>query len=237
MFRFKQFNILQDRCGMKISSTATLFGAWVNIGEAATVLDIGTGTGLLSLMVAQRSTAQIDAIEIEPEAAAQADINFQNSPWWARLRLIHADICEMELSTFPHSSYEVILCNPPFFKGQWETQEAKRRLARHTETLDSRFLAAFSGKMLSASGVVFLLIDIRSKADYLSAFQEKGFLPCTIIEIKDKRPSDSTICLILAFRRQESSTPCEEGVLYLTGETQRFSEKAAELLSPYLIVL
>src|SRR5262245_3491214 len=120
-FQFKQFTIHQDRCAMKVTTDSCLFGAWVASRESAArsspgtrrrILDIGGGTGLLALMLAQRTNAFIDSIEIDKDAFQQAEENVKASPWSDRISLYHGDAREF---SFQHK-YQTIICNPPFYE-------------------------------------------------------------------------------------------------------------------------
>src|SRR5262245_58656662 len=137
-FQFKQFVIHQEHCAMKVTTDGCLFGAWVaasKAGNAAAgkhVLDIGTGTGLLSLMYAQKHPhAQIDAIEIDEAAAQQAADNFAASPWQKRLQLIHSDIKDYR----PSHPYDTIISNPPFYENQLSSGNAKKNMAHHSSSI------------------------------------------------------------------------------------------------------
>ena len=132
-FQFRQFIIHQDRCAMKVTTDACLFGAWVanqikNTGsEFSTALDIGTGTGLLSLMVSQKNDLKIDTIEIEDDAFEQLKENIADSPWKDRINLFHNDVRNFIFN----QQYDVIFSNPPFYENELKSDDAKRNLALH----------------------------------------------------------------------------------------------------------
>ena len=138
-FKFKQFTIDQDQCAMKVCTDSCLFGAWVaeyleqEKNSLKTILDIGTGTGLLSLMLAQKTTANIDAVEIEEAASLQASNNFLASPWNNRLQVYHAPI-QLFKPIHP-KSYVFIICNPPFYENNLKTDNQLKNLALHSEAL------------------------------------------------------------------------------------------------------
>ena len=142
-FQFKQFIIHQDRCAMKVTTDSCLFGAWVAaavrsqdpiaIGSGVrSLLDIGAGTGLLSLMIAQKNNISIDAIEIDKDAFLQASENIAASPWSERIKISHADI--KYFNPLP-AKYDIIVSNPPFYENEWQSESLQRNTAHHSSEL------------------------------------------------------------------------------------------------------
>jgi tRNA1Val (adenine37-N6)-methyltransferase len=158
-FEFKQFKILQDRCAMKVGTDGVLLGAWAALPVQGGVLDIGTGTGLIALMMAQRNAQiRIDAIEIDLEAARQAAGNVAESPWASRIRVEHCSFQNF-LETAP-CRYDLIISNPPFFSFSVKAGNDKRTLARHTETLSFDTMLAGSMQLLSPGGTLALILPV-----------------------------------------------------------------------------
>jgi len=153
-FLFKQFAINQDQCAMKVGTDGILLGAWVNVPENAQILDIGTGTGLLALMLAQRSQTspitKIDAVEIDDAAYRQAQDNIQNSPWGDRIKIYHTRI-QVFAVTCPHQ-YDLIISNPPFFEKAYKASEPSRTLARHSDSLLQTDLLDIASRLLKRDG-------------------------------------------------------------------------------------
>ncbi|KQS33738.1 tRNA1(Val) (adenine(37)-N6)-methyltransferase [Dyadobacter sp. Leaf189] len=156
-FQFKQFTVQQDQCAMKVCTDACVLGAWVDVENADRILDIGSGTGLLSLMVAQRNTyAAIDAVEIEAEAFYQAGENVENSPFNGRITLFHAAIQDF---TSEHL-YDLIITNPPFFQSDLRSPAGKVNLAHHAEALDFVSLLASIKRLLAPEGRFVILLPV-----------------------------------------------------------------------------
>ncbi len=155
IFKFKQFEIDQELTAMKVGTDGVLLGAWADLGKALNILDVGTGTGLIALMCAQRhNTAKIDAVEIDPAAARQASENFKNSNWHRRLNLIHTDFNRF----IPGKKYDVIISNPPYFDEQSGYSNKQRNLARHSSNLSLKSLIHRSKKMLNKTGNIQLVL-------------------------------------------------------------------------------
>src|SRR5690349_21731423 len=133
-FRFRQFSVADDRCSMKVGTDAVLLAAWAHLDKAARVLDIGTGSGVIALIAAQRTPDHclIDAVEIQDADCEQATANVADSPWSKRVSIIHTDIQHFH----PASLYDVILCNPPYFINSLRPPAPGRTTARHTVSLD-----------------------------------------------------------------------------------------------------
>lgn len=153
MFTFKQFAIEQDRCAMKIGTDGVLLGAWAPIdNHPFSILDIGTGTGIIALMLAQRSAAQqIDALEIDEAAYEQATDNFENSPWNDRLFCFHAGLDEFIEE--PEEEYDLIVSNPPFYSEDYKTENESRDLARFQDAMPFEQLLEAADLLLSEHGI------------------------------------------------------------------------------------
>lgn len=150
-FYFKQFVILQDKCAMKVGTDGILLGAWANISDNSQILDIGTGTGLLALMMAQRSPlSNIDAVEIEEEAYGQAKENIEKSPWCDRINIFHAPI--QDFANNCSKQYDLIISNPPFFEKASKSSQKSRNLARHSDSLSQTDILQMASLLLKPTG-------------------------------------------------------------------------------------
>lgn len=166
-FCFKQFAIAQDNASMKVGTDGVLLGAWCNCTDAQKVLDIGTGTGLLALMVAQRSAAQIAAVEIEELACLDAVNNIENSPWANRIELFNLSVQEFTETTTER--FDFIISNPPFFSNSLKAPDAARTLARHNDSLPAAELFACCAQLLTNNGIVAIIIPTNLYDEYLAA--------------------------------------------------------------------
>ena len=181
-FRFKQFSVNQELAAMKVGTDGVLLGAWATHFAPRRILDIGTGTGLIALMLAQRFTnAHIDAIEIDENAAKQAIFNVENSPWNDRISVIYADY--LEFSKSKKTEYDLIVTNPPFFSNSLKNNTQQRTLARHDESLPLTKMLAQVAKNLAPNGLFSIVLPF-DKREFLLQIAENQFLfPIRLVEI------------------------------------------------------
>ncbi|MEG2277250.1 MAG: methyltransferase [Odoribacter sp.] len=169
MFQFKQFTIQQDRTPMKVGTDGVLLGAWADLEKADRLLDVGTGTGLIALMSAQRNpTVVVDALEIESNACRQAQENIQESEWAQRIQVIPVAL----QAYFPAYQYDCIVCNPPFFINSTKPPDNGRTLARHCDTLSHQELVEHAARLLKPTGC-FCVILPPSEADQMIRLANK----------------------------------------------------------------
>ncbi len=168
VFKFKQFTVNQDRCAMKIGTDGVLLGAWTPlINNPYNILDIGAGTGIVALMLAQRSNAeQIDAIEIDDAAFEQATDNFEASPWNDRLFCFHAGLDEFMEE--PEDEYDLIVSNPPFYTENYKTENKQRDLARFEDALPFEDLVEAADLLLSEQGIFAVIIPYKEEDRFLA---------------------------------------------------------------------
>jgi len=160
-FQFKQFRIIQERSAMKVGMDGVLLGAWVNASGAERILDIGTGTGLIALMMAQKNNfAQIDAIEVDSEAFSEAVQNIQQSPWSERI--LTKLYSFQEFSEQTNLKYDLIVSNPPFFTNGIKAPVENRAQARHSDSLPLDVLISGAAGLLCENGLIALILPIES---------------------------------------------------------------------------
>ena len=202
MFQFKQFTIQQNQTAMKVGTDGVLLGAWAPIEHHPnTILDIGTGTGLIALMLAQRTSAeQIDAIEIDENAYEQAVDNFENSPWGDRLFCFHAGLDEFVEE--PEDEYDLIVSNPPFYAEDYKTENKQRDLARFQDALPFEDLVEAADLLLSENGIFAVIIPFKEETRFIDLCAETELFPVKVTRVKGT-PNSETKRSLLAFKRYE----------------------------------
>lgn len=174
-FRFKQFAVEQNRCAMKVGTDGILLGAWAQAEQSERILDIGTGTGLIALILAQRfPNAMIDAVELEKNAAEQAAKNFSASPWRDRLSLHHQSIQSFTASGLHDNAYSLIVSNPPWFADSLKSKEISRNLARHTDSLSSDDLLNSVRILLGDSGRFAVVLPFGDLTPFILSASERN---------------------------------------------------------------
>ena len=171
-FKFKQFTVHQDKCAMKVGTDGVLIGAWANCENIESVLDIGTGTGLIALMIAQRSNAQIDAIEIDEIACEQARENVIKSPWETQINIIHKSLQNFLKSTI--SKYDLIVSNPPYFQNSLYAPDEKRTDARHNSNLEFEDIIQAALELLKDTGTLSIILPYLEGTMFILKAAEKG---------------------------------------------------------------
>lgn len=202
-FRFKQFEIAQDRCAMKVGTDGVLLGAWASGGSH--ILDIGSGTGLISLMMAQRfPVAQVVGIDMDEDACGQAKENVERSPFAERVSIRHCRLQDFQGPDSVTSSvgdgdacgeenglFDAIVSNPPFFVNSMKNPDSKRSMARHTDTLPFRELWSGVKRLLSENGVFSVVLPAEVKEDFIADGCISGFYlirQCAVKTVERKQP-------------------------------------------------
>lgn len=155
-FRFKQFEVRQEKCAVKINTDGVLLGAWADVSAAKQILDIGTGTGVIALMMAQRCDAEIHAIDIDEGAYNQAKENFEQSVWAERLSAFHTSLQQFNSAAV----YDVIISNPPYFIDDMKTANHRRNVAKHSVMLSYEELLAGISRLLSQQGKALVVLPV-----------------------------------------------------------------------------
>lgn len=234
-FKFKQFSIEQDRCAMKIGTDGVLLGAWTPVDVSVTsILDIGTGTGIIALMLAQRSYAHlIDALEIDEDAYEQAVDNFENSPWGDRLFCYHAAFDEF-VEEMQEEEYDLIVSNPPFYNSEAAAEATNRETARFQEALPFEELLAGVVQLLSETGKFSVIIPKEEENKFLQVAASEGLFPERITYVKGTASAKiKRSLLLLSFHK----TNTEIDTLILEESRHRYTNEYKEMVKDFYLKL
>lgn len=232
MFRFKQFAVIQENSAMKVCTDSCLFGALIRSEQPVHALDIGTGTGLLSLMLAQRYPALvIDAVEIDRGSATDAEYNFRNSSFGDRIQLHGCSIQDFAKET--RQTYDLIFCNPPFYENRLKSPDKLKNIAHHAAELSFRELATISARLLSDTGVVWILLPPFEMAKFTTeaATARLGMADRYVIRQKAGKPVFREVA---SFSRQASGNPVSREIIIY--ENDKYSSIFAALLRDYYLI-
>jgi tRNA1Val (adenine37-N6)-methyltransferase len=182
-FRFKKFTVFQDKCSMKVCTDACVLGAWADVENASQILDIGTGTGLLSLMVAQRNpSAHIDALELDEAAFEQATLNVGDSIFANQISVLQGAVQEFETD----SPYDSIVVNPPFFQSDLRSPDQGINRAHHAQDLTFDELIIAVGRLLSPAGCWTVLLPLDESKELYNKAQKAGWKPIRTLTLMHK---------------------------------------------------
>lgn len=180
-FHFKQFSMHHHRSTMKIGTDAVLLAVWISISNKESVLDIGTGSGIIPLILAQRGAKKIDAVEIDHDSAEEAQENFAASDWNNQLKVYNIDIKQFAKEST--EKYDLVISNPPFFTSSFKTNEAKRNLARHTDTLNFEELICCAKQLMKNDGRFAVVLPLPESIRFLKIAEKEGFFIQKTMEI------------------------------------------------------
>ena len=231
-FKFKQFSVQQDRCAMKIGTDAVLLGAWTSLqNKPHSILDIGTGTGVLALMLAQRSQADlIDALEIDDAAYEQCVDNFENSPWSDRLFCYHASLAVFTEEI--EDQYDLIISNPPFYSENYKAQNEQRDLARHTDAMPFEHLFESASKLLSEKGIFSVIVPFSEENRIINFAQKFNLFPIRILNVRGN-PSSKTVRSLMEFSFQKNDISTHE--LIIENERHNYSQDYVSLTKDFYL--
>jgi tRNA1Val (adenine37-N6)-methyltransferase len=171
-FEFKHFKVHQDKCAMKVGTDGVLLGAWVRARGPLRILDIGTGTGLIALMLAQKTTGLIDAVELDQDAYNQASENFSASKWSDRIKCYYQSI--QEYTQGCEVKYDLVVSNPPFFNSGTQSSDIKRANARHESKLTIAELVEMAASLLSEKGNFAIILPFELRKTLITQMSING---------------------------------------------------------------
>jgi tRNA1Val (adenine37-N6)-methyltransferase len=230
-FTFKQFTINQDRCAMKVCTDACILGASTDVENVNKILDIGTGTGLLSLMLAQRSEAKIDAVEIDEDAYNQSLANIAESKFKNQVMVFNTDI----KSFFPENNYDLIISNPPFYQQSLKSPDAQTNKALHAVTLTLEELIIAVIRLLKSNGKFTVLLPPFEIEKLIDIAQKKGLYLSKKMLIRHDE-SKPIFRVIANFSNLQVADYQEENLLIYEKNGKTYSEKFRTLLKDYYLI-
>ena len=229
IFRFKQFSISHTKSSMKIGTDAILLGSWTDVANTNTILDIGTGCGIIALMLAQRSRAKVDAIDIDESSVEEASANFNSSPWNNRLRAIHSSLQDFQEKA--NTRYDLIVSNPPYFQNSLLPATEKLKLAKHNTTLSYGELIQSSEKLLNHHGRLAVILPYGS-AEHLINKAEKAKLFLSGQLAIYPSPVKAAKRMILVFGHTKIDKIISSGLI-LRNENEEFTEGYKQLTGDF----
>lgn len=232
-FSFKQFTVFHHLCAMKVGIDGVLLGAWASIGNADSILDIGTGTGLIALMLAQRSNSLIQVIDIDKNAVLQAIENVSNSPWSNRIGI--SEIALQEFAKTTVDRFDLIVSNPPYFINSTKTPNENRTTARHTDSLSHEELIENAILLLKPTGKICIILPVNEGLQCIEFALDKGLF-CTKQCIVYPKPNATAKRLLLEFSLQ--SNPKIESEMAIEGEQRhQYSPEFTALAKDFYLKL
>ena len=209
-FSFKQFTIYHDRCAMKVGTDGVLLGAWAAVDPCESALDVGTGTGLIAIMLAQRSGARITAIDVDEVAVEQAKENVARTPWNERIEVVLQDVTQYA----PDKRFDVVVSNPPYFIDSLQCPDSRRTTARHSDGLTIESLFSQVEKLLAEKGRFSLILPAEQLPLCVEAAQRNGLYLSRYTAVIT-RPGLAPKRALMEFQREKVDTLTDELVVEL----------------------
>jgi tRNA1Val (adenine37-N6)-methyltransferase len=229
-FNFKQFTIYQDKCAFKVGTDGVLLGVCTDVSDAKNILDIGTGTGLIALMLAQRCEASITAIEPDHNSFEQACINIGQSKWKERIKVVNARLQDFDPGNL---KFDLIVTNPPYFTGSLKNPDPGKATARHNDTLKSNELLKGAERLMTEGGRLQVIMPYVEGNIFIAEAQEYGLYCNNILKIKPL-PTSEIRRLILTFSRQKQKVS-EKFLTIEHGKRHEFTEEYKNLTKDFYL--
>jgi tRNA1Val (adenine37-N6)-methyltransferase len=234
-FQFKQFIVHQAQSALKVSTDSCLFGAWTashlqKSKPVESILDIGTGTGLLLLMLAQTTIAKLDGIELDAPSFREAQENCNKSPWNERISLLEGDV-----KIFPFDKvYDFIICNPPFFEGDLKGKKLASNRARHDTSLLLEEFLQIASRLLTVNGQLAVLLPFHRTDFFLRAAAEHSLYPVEMVYVKQSEQHSFFRTMLVL---QRNGVPVKPEILSIKDNANFYTEAFCNLLKPYYLHL
>ena len=230
-FQFKKFKIVQDGCAMKVGTDGCLLGGWFDCSQSRNILDVGSGSGLIAIMAAQRCNATVTGVEIDSDAAIQAIENVNNSPWSDRIRIINEDL----LSYTTAERFDTIVSNPPYFVNSLKCDNDARTTARHSDTLSNNEFFRKCKELLTEEGKISIIIPSDISTDWQEVAKSNGFHTSRITHIKTT-PDKMAKRVLIEFSTCKLQEMFEE-TLILEKKRGVYSDEAQNILKDFYLKL
>jgi len=231
-FDFKQFSIKQDKCAMKVGTDAVLLGAWVTCGKAEYILDIGTGTGVIALMIAQKCDSFIEAIDIDAPAVQQAKENIASSKWSDRIIVRHKSLQDFAGSS--HLKFDLIVSNPPFFTDSSKAAGSERTLARHTDLLSFGDLLKGVKKLLVSEGRFCLILPVNEAQLLREIAEPMGLYLSKLTRVRTREDKQTEKRWLMQFEPNPKSFS-ENSIVIEKDSRHNYTDEYKELTKDYYL--
>lgn len=232
-FQFKEFRIVQEKAAMRVNTDGVLLGGWANVAQVQTILDVGTGTGLIALMLAQRSKAKIIGVEIEKNAAEEANFNIQNSKWNSRISI--ENIAFQKFANSHSGNFDLIVSNPPFFSNSEKNPDPKKSIARHNDSLPFTELLKGTAKSLNENGRLAVILPRNAVDDFQQKANDLNLFLNRICEVFPKNEVPANRAL-LEFSKQK--TPLETSSLTIyNSENHSYTDEMVAIAKDFYLHL
>lgn len=232
-FSFKQFTVFHDKCALKVCTDSCLFGAWAvaYTNEAHSVLDIGSGSGLLSLILAQQTHAKITGVELDESSYLQSIQNIKHSPWPDKIKMIHGD-CK---NFFPAEKFDFIICNPPFYEQMLSSEKNNEKQAKHDATFLLSDLISIFNRLITPEGKMAILFPYYRKEELLKAMSLNGYFLHAGLDIRPA-PQKDNFRFAAIFNRTKSVDSTEIAIS-IKDELHHYTPEFKALLKDYYLCL
>lgn len=229
-FQFKHFTVRHDRCAFKVGTDGVLLGAIADIRGRRNILDVGTGSGLVALMLAQRCDAEIVAIEPHIDSYRQAGGNIAESPWAGRIGVVN---CSLQDFNPGDTRFDLIVSNPPFFIASLKNPDPVKSLSRHNDTLTHKDLLEGSVRLLTGEGILQVIMPVAEGRKFVEMAPDYELYCCRITHVSPT-PSSGPKRMVMAFSRRKSEVS-ESNLTIETGIRHEYTPEFVELIREFYL--